>query len=149
MLPDGYPEGILLWTGDNNCIHQSFQGMAVGFPRLEEFGIGGPTEVGRWRWMVDFRANNLPQNQDPIPVRITWPLPRRREVNPNGWGQNSFKSVGSALWGAIPSTVVRGQQAVRSAGRPKVFFHPYWSLLHDSHPLAGLSDFVAAGSGES
>ena len=32
-------------------------------------------------------------------------------------------------------------------GCPKVLFHPYWSLLHDHHPLARLSDFVAAGSG--
>ena len=38
---------------------------------------------------------------------------------------------------------------MQSAGRSKVFFHPYQSLLHDHHPLAGLSDFVAAGSGES
>ena len=82
-------------------------------------------------------------------MRITCPLPRRREVNPNGWGQNSFKSIGTALWGAIPPTVVRGQQAVQSARHPKSFYHLYQSLLHDCHPLAGLSDFVAAGSGES
>ena len=59
--------------------------------------------------MVDFHANDLPQNQDLIPVRITRPLPRCREVNPNGWGQNSFENVGTALWGAIPPIVVRGQ----------------------------------------
>ena len=54
-----------------------------------------------------------------------------------------------ALWGAIPPVVVHGRRAVQSAGHPKVFFHPYRSLLHDRRPLAGLSDFVAAGSGES
>ena len=81
-------------------------------------------------------------------MRITRPLPRHREVHPNGWGQNSFESVGTALWGAIPSSVVRGQQAVQSAGRSKALFHPYRSLIHDHHPPAGLSDFVAAGSGE-
>ena len=109
MFPDGYPGGISLWTGDDDCVHQSFQDMAVGFPRLEEFGAGGPTEIGRWWRMVDFRANDLPQNQDLIPVRITRPLPRCREVHLNGWGQNSFKSVGTALWGAIPPTMVHGQ----------------------------------------
>ena len=46
MFPDGYPRGISSWTGDDDCIHRSFQNMAVGFPRLEEFGVGGPTEVG-------------------------------------------------------------------------------------------------------
>ena len=82
-------------------------------------------------------------------MQITHPLPRRKEVNPNGWGQNSFKNVGMVLWGAIPPSMVHGQRAVQSAGCPKVFFHPYQSLLHDRHPLARLSDFVAAGSGES
>ena len=80
-------------------------------------------------------------------MRITRPLSRQREVNLNGWGQNSFESIGSALWGAVP-VAVRGQQAVQSAGCPKSFYHPYQSLLHDCHPLAGLSDFVAAGSSE-
>ena len=149
MFPDGYSGGISSWTEEDNCVHRLFQDMAVGFPRLEEFRAGGPTEVGQWRRMVDFHANNLPQNQDPIPVRITRPLPQRREVHPNGWGQNSFKSVGTALWGAIPPTMVHGQQAVQSARRPKVLFHPYWSLIHDHRPLARLSDFVAPGAGES
>ena len=63
-------------------------------------------------------------------------------------GQNSFESVGSALWGAIPPVAVHGQRGVQSAGCPKMFFHPYQSLLHDCCPLAGLSNFVAAGSGE-
>ena len=47
MFPDGYSGGILLWTGDDDCIHRLFQDMAVGFPRLEEFRAGGPTKVGR------------------------------------------------------------------------------------------------------
>ena len=81
-------------------------------------------------------------------MRITRPLPRRTEVNPNSWGQNSFESVGSALWGAVPPSVVRGQRAVRSAGRPKSLYHPYRLLLHDRRPLAGLVEFVAASSGE-
>ena len=46
MFPDGYSRGISLWTGDDNCICWLFQDMAAGFPRLEEFGAGGPTEVG-------------------------------------------------------------------------------------------------------
>ena len=81
-------------------------------------------------------------------MRITRPLPRRREVNLNGWGQNSLVSVGSALWGAVPPVVVCGQQAVCSSGCPKSFYHPYRDLLHDCHLLAGLSSFMAAGSGE-
>ena len=81
-------------------------------------------------------------------MRINRPLPRCREINPKGWGQNSFENVGTALWGAVPPTMVHGQQAVQSVGLPKMFFHPYRSLLHDHCPLAGLSDFVAAGSGE-
>ena len=47
MFPDGYSEGISLWTGDDDCVSQSFQDMAAGLPRLEEFGTGGPTEVGQ------------------------------------------------------------------------------------------------------
>ena len=46
MFPDGYSGGILLWTEDDDCIRQLFQDMAAGFPRLEEFGARGPTEVG-------------------------------------------------------------------------------------------------------
>ena len=45
MFPDGYSRGISLWTGDNDCVSWSFQDMATGFPRLEEFRTGGPTEV--------------------------------------------------------------------------------------------------------
>ena len=81
-------------------------------------------------------------------MRITRPLPRCSEVNPNGWGQDSFQSIGSALWGAVPPSAVCGQRAVCSAGHPKSLYHPYWSLLHDCRPLAGLVEFVAASSGE-
>ena len=72
----------------------------------------------------------------------------RVALTPNSWGQNSFQSVGSALWGAVPPSVVHGQRAVCSAGRPKSLYHPYRSLLYDRHPLAGLIEFVAAGLGE-
>ena len=47
MFPDGYSRGISLWTGDDDCIRQSFQDMAARFPRLEEFRTGEPTKVGR------------------------------------------------------------------------------------------------------
>ena len=40
MFPDSYSGGISSWSGDDNCISQSFQDMATGFPRLEEFGMG-------------------------------------------------------------------------------------------------------------
>ena len=52
------------------------------------------------------------------------------------------------LWGAVPLSVVRGQRAVRSAGRPKSLYHPYRLLLHDRRLLAGLVEFVVAGLGE-
>ena len=76
------------------------------------------------------------------------PLPRWRERDPNGWGQKNFQSLGSGLWGAIPPVTVRGQCVVHSARHPKSFDHPYQNLLHTHCPLAGLSCFVAAGSGE-
>ena len=40
MFPDSYSGGISSWSGDDNYISQSFQDMATGFPRLEEFGMG-------------------------------------------------------------------------------------------------------------
>ena len=52
MSPDGYFKGISLWTGDDDCVCWLFQDMATSFPRLEEFGAGGPIEVGRWWRMV-------------------------------------------------------------------------------------------------
>ena len=87
-------------------------------------------------------------NQDPIPVRVVHPLPRQRERNLNGWGQESVENLGSALWHAILLVVVSGQWVVCSFRCPKSLYHPYQELLHTCHPLAGLSHFVAAGSGE-
>ena len=46
MFPEGYSERLLLGGEDDNAVTQSFHGMAVGFPWLEEFSIRGPTEVG-------------------------------------------------------------------------------------------------------
>ena len=37
MFPDGYSEGISSWVSDED-VDRSFWDMAVGFPRLEEFG---------------------------------------------------------------------------------------------------------------
>ena len=48
MFPDGFSAGV----EDDDVVARSFHSMAVGFPRLEEFGVQGPTEVGRWRRMV-------------------------------------------------------------------------------------------------
>ena len=46
MFPNGYSRGgISSWTGDDDCVSWPFQDMVAGFPRLEEFGMGGPTEV--------------------------------------------------------------------------------------------------------
>ena len=45
MCDDSYSGGISSWTGDDNCISRSFQDMAAGFPRLEEFRTRGPTKV--------------------------------------------------------------------------------------------------------
>ena len=45
MFPNSYSRGISTWTGDDNCINRSFQDMAAGFLRLEEFGERGPTDT--------------------------------------------------------------------------------------------------------
>ena len=47
MFPDGYSERLSLGVEDNDAVTRSFHGLAVGFPRLEEFGVQGPTEVGQ------------------------------------------------------------------------------------------------------
>ena len=47
MFPDSYSGGISTWTGDDNCVSQSFQDIAAGLPRLEEFGARGPTKVSQ------------------------------------------------------------------------------------------------------
>ena len=52
MFPEGYSERLSSGAEDDDAVAQLFHSMAVGFPRLEEFGVQGPTEVGQWRWMV-------------------------------------------------------------------------------------------------
>ena len=52
MFPEGYSERLSLGGEDDDAVTQSFHSMVVGFPRLEEFGVQGPPEVGRWRRMV-------------------------------------------------------------------------------------------------
>ena len=47
MFPDGYSKRLSLGVEDDDAVTQSFHGMAVGFPQLEEFGIQGPIEVGQ------------------------------------------------------------------------------------------------------
>ena len=47
MFPDGYSERLSLGAEDDDAVTRSFHGMAVGFPRLEEFGVQGPTKVGQ------------------------------------------------------------------------------------------------------
>ena len=59
MFPEGYSERLSSVGEDDDAVTRSFHSMAVGFPRLEEFGVQGPTEVGRWRWMVVFTTDQL------------------------------------------------------------------------------------------
>ena len=59
MFPDGYSERLSLGVEDDDAVARSFHCMAVRFPRLEEFGVQGPTEVGRWRRMVVFTIDRL------------------------------------------------------------------------------------------
>ena len=47
MFPDGYSKRLSSGVEDDDTVTQSFHGMAVRFPRLEEFGAQGPTEVGQ------------------------------------------------------------------------------------------------------
>ena len=47
MFPDSYSERLSSGVEDDNAVTRLFHGMAVGFPRLEEFSVLGPTEVGR------------------------------------------------------------------------------------------------------
>ena len=46
MFLDGYSERLLSGGEDDDVVTRSFHSMAVGFPRLEEFSIQGPMEVG-------------------------------------------------------------------------------------------------------
>ena len=59
MFPEGYSERLSSGAEDDDAVAQSFHSMAVGFPRLEEFGVQGPTEVGRWRRMVMSTTDRL------------------------------------------------------------------------------------------
>ena len=59
MFPEGYSERLLSGVEDDDAVTRSFHSMAVGFPRLEEFGVQGPTEVGRWRRMVVSTTDRL------------------------------------------------------------------------------------------
>ena len=52
MFLDGYSERLLSGVEDDDTVTRSFHGMAIGFPRLEEFGVQGPTEVGQQWWIV-------------------------------------------------------------------------------------------------
>ena len=47
MFPDGYSERPSSGVEDDDVVMQSFHGMAVRFPWLEEFGVQGPTKVGQ------------------------------------------------------------------------------------------------------
>ena len=47
MFLDGYSERLSSGVEDDDAVAWSFHDMAVGFPRLEEFGVQGPTEVGQ------------------------------------------------------------------------------------------------------
>ena len=47
MFPAGFSERLSLGGEDDDVVTQSFHSMAVGFPRLEEFSVQGPTEVGQ------------------------------------------------------------------------------------------------------
>ena len=52
MFLDGYSERLSSGVEDDDAVTRSFHGMAVGFPRLEEFGVQGSTEVCRRRcWL--------------------------------------------------------------------------------------------------
>ena len=60
MFPEGYSERLSSVGEDDDVVTQSFHSMVVGFPRLEEFGLLGPTEVGRWQRMVVSTTDRLP-----------------------------------------------------------------------------------------
>ena len=59
MFPDGYSERLSSGVEDDDAVARSFRSMAVGFPRLEEFGDQEPTEVGRWRRIVVSATDRL------------------------------------------------------------------------------------------
>ena len=59
MFLDGYSERLSSEVEDDDTVTRLFHSMAVGFPRLEEFGVQGPSEVGRWRRMVVSTTDRL------------------------------------------------------------------------------------------
>ena len=59
MFLEGYSERLSSGAEDDGAVAWLFHSMAVGFPRLEEFGVQGPTEVGRWRRMVASTTDQL------------------------------------------------------------------------------------------
>ena len=59
MFLEGYSERLSSGAEDDDAVARSFHSMAVRFPRLEEFGVEGPTEVGRWRRIVVSATNRL------------------------------------------------------------------------------------------
>ena len=52
MFLDGYSKRLSSGVEDDDTVTWSFHDMAVGFPRLEEFGRPGPMEVGQQRQIV-------------------------------------------------------------------------------------------------
>ena len=59
MFPDGFAKRLLSGEEDDDVVTRSFHGMAVGFSRLKEFGVQGPTEVGQWWQMVVSTTDRL------------------------------------------------------------------------------------------
>ena len=51
MFSDGYSERPSPAVEGDDTVTRSFHDMAVRFPRLEEFGVRGPTEVGQ-QWQI-------------------------------------------------------------------------------------------------
>ena len=47
MFLDSYSKRLSSGAEDDDTVTRSFHGMAVRFPRLEVFGVQGPTEVGQ------------------------------------------------------------------------------------------------------
>ena len=59
MFSDGYSKRLSSGVEDDDAVTRSFHSMVVRFPQLEEFGVQGPTEVGRWQRMVVSTTDRL------------------------------------------------------------------------------------------
>ena len=59
MFPDCYSKRLSSGVEEDDTVTRSFHDMAVGFPRLEEFGAPGPTEVGQQQWIVVSTTDRL------------------------------------------------------------------------------------------